>query len=165
MSFHNRTLTFMTPKKRILEHVLKLDENILQAEEKCSTFLTLQLLPACMSAEKTVHVQACVLNCLLCLSVLCGSLFGFFVFIEEQCFTAYSSSRGLISLQSLDGLCKPGAFSCTIYSCETGLRSWCLHHENTVLYSHWRLQGLSSGRAHTQTHTELTAIHLPCRGR
>lgn len=60
MSFHNRTLTFMTPKKRILEHVLKLDENILQAEEKCSTFLTLQLLPACMSAEKTVHVQACV---------------------------------------------------------------------------------------------------------
>lgn len=123
MSFHNRTLTFMTPKKRILEDVLKLDENILQAEEKCSTFLTLQLLPACMSAEKTVHVQACVLNCLLCLSVLCGSLFGFFVFIEEQCFTAYSSSRGLISLQSLDGLCKPGAFSCTIYSCETGLRS------------------------------------------
>lgn len=86
MSFHNRTLTFMTPKKRILEHVLKLDENILQAEEKCSTFLTLQLLPACMSAEKTVHVQACVLNCLLCLSVLCGSLFGFFVFYRRTVF-------------------------------------------------------------------------------
>ena len=103
-----------------------------------------------------------VLNRLLCLSVLCGSLS---FFTGEQCFTAYSSSRGLISLQSLDGLCKPGAFSCTIYSCETGLRSWCLHHENTVLHSHWRLQGLSSGRVRTQPHTELRAIHTLCRGR
>lgn len=121
-------------------------------------------LPACLQRRRCMYRPVCltvVRVFLFCVDLCLGFLF----FIEEQCFTAYSSSRGLISLQSLDGLCKPGAFSCTIYSCETGLRSWCLHHENTVLYSHWRLQGLSSGRAHTQTHTALTAIHLPCRGR
>lgn len=61
------------------------------------------------------------------------------------------AAAGLVSLQSLESLCKPESFSCTIYSCETGLPSRCLHHENTVLHSEWRLQGLSSGRTHTHT--------------
>ncbi len=89
-----------------------------------------------------LSVKLSCVSLLYCLDLCC--------FLGVQCFTAYGSNRGLISLQPLESLCKPESFSCTIYSCETGLCSRCLHRKNTVLHSRCRLQGLSSGRTHTQ---------------
>lgn len=119
---------------------MKLNDNILHGDERAAQ--TYNSLVACRSVEAMVHAQACE-------DWLCGALFFLFLFLEVWCFTAYGSSRGLISLQSLESLCKPDFFSCTIYSCETGLRSRCLHRENTVLHSPWCLQGLASDRTHT----------------
>lgn len=89
-----------------------------------------------------------LIQCLCLQSELCGPLFLLF----WGCFTAMAAAEVWVLL-SVEKAYANQSYSCSIYSCETGLRSRCLHQENTVLHSHWRLQGSSSSGTRTHTHS------------